>query len=125
MVDIGTQSTIVSRSTLHSVNRYLKQRGRELPPLELRTVCLYGKDGETRGKQLVITAQFPLVLSFGDRSVRVPVFVQPDSDQACLLGINAIPLLGINVLQDSGKPIVSHAPTGIAECGVATMSLAE
>ena len=69
MVDTGAQSTIVSRSTLHAVNRYLKQWGRELPPLELPTVCLYGKDGEKGGKQLVITVHVPLVLSFGDISV--------------------------------------------------------
>ena len=74
MVDTGAQSTIVSKSTLHAVNRDLKQRGHELPPLELPTVRLYGKDGEKGGKQLVITAQVPLVLSFGDRSVRVPVW---------------------------------------------------
>lgn len=28
-----------------------------------------------------------------DKSVSVPVFVQPESEQACLLGMNAIPLL--------------------------------
>ena len=49
-----------TRSTLHAVNRYLKQRGHELPPLEFPTVRWYGKDGEKGGKQLVITAQVPL-----------------------------------------------------------------
>ena len=40
--------------------------------------------------------------------------IMPESDQACLLGIKAIPLLGIYVLGFplySGKPIVSQAPT--------------
>jgi len=79
MMDTGAQSTIISRSTLHDVNRYLKQQGQELPPLKLPTVRLYGKDGEKGGKQLVITAQVTLKFSLGDRSVQVPVFVQPDS----------------------------------------------
>lgn len=93
MVDTGAQSTIISRSTLRAVNRHLKQKGRELPPLELPTVRLYGKDGEKGGRELLNTAQIPLILSLGEKSVSVPVFVQPDSNQACLLGINVIPLL--------------------------------
>jgi len=40
MVDTGAQFTIISQSTLHAVNRHLKQQGRELPPLELPTVRL-------------------------------------------------------------------------------------
>ena len=126
MVDTGAQSTIISRTTLHAVNRHLKQQGRELPPLELPTVRLYGKDGEKGGKELLITAQVPLLLSLGDKSVSVPVFVQPDSDQACLLGINAIPVLGISVLQSDGKPVLSHIPSSSpSEPEVATVSLVE
>ena len=109
MVDTGAQSTIISRSTLHAVSQNLKQQGRELPPLELPTVRLYGKDGKKGGNELLITAQAPLMLSLDDRSVSVPVFVQPDSDQACLLGINAIPGLEISVLRDEGKPMSSQS----------------
>ena len=109
MVDTGAQSTIISRSTLHAVNRHLKQQGQELPPLVLPTVRLYGKDGKKGGKELVITAEVPLTLTLGDKTVSVPVFVQPDSVQACLLGINAIPLLGISVLQQDGKSVLSYA----------------
>ena len=73
----------------------------------------------------MITAQVPLLLSLGDKSVSVPVFVQPDSDQACLLGINAIPVLGISVLQSDGKPVLSHIPSSPSEPEVATVSLVE
>ena len=45
MVDTGSQSTIISRETLHAVNQHLKQEERTLPPLELPTVQLYGEDG--------------------------------------------------------------------------------
>ena len=120
MVDTGAQSMIISQSTLHAVNQHLKQQGHELPPLELPTVRLYGKDEEKGGKELLITAQVPLLLSLGDKSVSVPVFVQPDSDQACLLGIN-----GISVLQSDGKPVLSHVPSSLSEPEVATVSLVE
>lgn len=115
-MDTGAQSTIMSRATLHTVNQHLKQQGLELPPLELRTVRLYGKGR----KELLITAQVPLVLSLDDSSVSVPVFVQPDSDQACLLGINAIPRLGISVLRDEGKPMSSQS----ADCSSQTKEIA-
>ena len=36
----------------------------------------------------------------------VPVFVQPDSEQACLLGMNALPLLGIEVRLSNGTQIL-------------------
>ena len=40
------------------------------------------------------------------KTVNVPVFVQPDSEQCCLLGMNAIPLFGIEVRHCDGEPIV-------------------
>ena len=55
----------------------------------------------------------------------VPVFVQPASEQACLLGINAIPLLGISVIQGGGKPILPSAQEDVFESEVATVSLVE
>ena len=45
--------------------------------------------------------------------------------QACLLGINAIPLLGISVLQSDGKPVLSHVPSSPSEPEVAMVSLVE
>ena len=124
MVDTGAQSTIISRETLHVVNQHLKQEERTLPPLELPTVQLYGKDGRKGGQELLIIAQVPLVLSHGTKHVSVPVFVQPNSSQACLLGINAIPLLGLSILQGDGTPVLSHGQNSNAS-EVATVSLIE
>ncbi len=72
--------------------------------MEIPTVRLYGKGGADGRRELVITAQVPLQFTLGDRSVSVPVFVQPDSEQTCLLGINAIPALGIDVTWNKGNP---------------------
>ena len=133
MVDTGAQSTIISRSTLHAVSRHLRQQGREAPQLEIPTVHLYGKDGEKGGKELQITAQLPLVFSVDSKSVTVPVFVQPDSEQACLLGVNAIPLLGIRVIRCNGESILSRGtpeldvpppkPDAVMVCLVKSISL--
>ena len=134
MVDTGAQSTIISRTTLHDVIRHLKKSGRKVPPLELPTVRLFGKDGQKGGKQLRVTAQLSLDFTLESKSVTVPVFVQPDSDQDCLLGMNAIPLLGIKVLHHDGEPIVSPDPetdqenadlanTSRPECATSTVSL--
>ena len=35
------------------------------------------------------------------------MFVQPNSEQKCLLGMNAIPFLGISVLRANGEPLIS------------------
>jgi len=50
-------------------------------------VRMYSRE---EGRELVVTTQVPLVFSLGNKSVNAPVFVQPDSKQACLLGINAV-----------------------------------
>ncbi len=105
MIDTGAQSTIISRATLHDVYRHLKSKQQELPPLEIPTVHLYGKGGADGRRELVITAQVPLQFTLGDRSVSVPVLCsQIDSEQTCLLGINAIPALGIDVTWNKGNP---------------------
>ena len=106
-VDTGAQSTIISRSTLHAIGRHLRQNGRPLPTLEIPTVRLYGKDGPGGGRQLTITAQLQLTFTVDGESVNILVFVQPNSEQPCLLGMNAIPPLGITVLRRNGEPIVS------------------
>jgi hypothetical protein len=94
-VDTGT---IISHSTLHAIGCHLNQIGRPLPTLLKPTVRLYGKDGPVGGRQLTITAQLPLTFTVDCESVNVLTFVQPDSEQPCLLGMNAIPSLGITVL---------------------------
>ena len=50
------------------------------------------------------------MFSLYNKSVSVPVIVQPDTDQDCLLGINAIPLLGISILHGGGKPVAPSSP---------------
>ncbi len=103
MIDTGA---IISRYTLHAV---VKSTGQEVPRLETPMVRLYGKDGQRGGRELVVTAQVEFRVSVNDKSVCVPMLVQPDSEQACLLGMNAIPLLGIMLAHDNGKPI--YPPT--------------
>ena len=39
--------------------------------------------------------------------MNVLVFVQPDSEQPCLLGMNALPSLAISVLRRNGEPVAS------------------
>ena len=63
-----------------------------------------------------------LLFSLSSKSVSVPVFVQFDSEQLCLLGINAIPALGIDVSWSNGN---SCEPTSTVELSVATVSLVE
>ena len=119
MVDTGAQSTIISRDTFHRVIRKMKEDGKPAPTLELPKVRLYGKDG-SKGVELPVTAQVTLVFTVNRKSVSVPVLVQPNSEQACLLGMNALPLLGIVLTDDSGQPLspspeanVSNTPPSI------------
>ena len=48
----------------------------------------------------------------GGRTVRVPVFVQPDSQQPCLLGMNVAPALGVSFHDAQGKALHSQMPSG-------------
>ena len=106
MLDTGAQSTIISRSALHDIANHLRQAGKDPLVLELPTVRLFGKDGQKGGSELCITAQVTLSIELKSRIVKVPVFVQPDSEQRCLLGMNVIPLLGIEVRHCDGEPIL-------------------
>ena len=72
---------------------------------------LYGKDGKKGGKELRITAQVTLTFTLDGQSANVPVFVQPDSSQDCLLGTNAMPFLGIKVVR--GNRDVLLPPSGV------------
>lgn len=69
------------------------------------TVRLYGKDGPSGVNQLPITAQVDLRLQMNGETVTVPVFVQPDSTQECLLGTNASIPLGFKFADGNGKPL--------------------
>ena len=45
VADTGAQSTIISRSMLHNINKHMKSQGKSLPKLELPSPPLYGKSG--------------------------------------------------------------------------------
>ena len=105
LVDSGSQSTIISRPLLHQVARKLRAEGKLLPKLTKPTVRLYGKDGQSGRRELNITAQTELAFAADGKVVKVPVLIQPDSEQSCLLGMNAIPELGVQLLCPDGKPV--------------------
>ena len=78
LVDTGSQSTIISRSLLHKVFCHLKKAGKHLPKLKYPCTTFKEKAGHP--------IQFTLFVD--DQSTTVPVLVQPDSEQECLLGSN-------------------------------------
>ena len=109
LVDTGSQSTIISRPLLHKIASRLRANGKPLPTLVLPTVKLYGKDGKDGKRELDISAQVDLTAVVDGRSVRVPMFVQPQSDQECLLGMNVIPKLGIQLLRADGTSLCAES----------------
>ena len=58
------------------------------------------------GSELQVTAEVPFQLSLDGYNAVAPVFVQPNSDIPCLLGINVIPSLGIRVVRSNGTFMV-------------------
>ncbi len=46
----------------------------------------------------------------GGKAVKVPVFVQFDSQQHCLLGMNAAPALAISFLDERGVSLRQESP---------------
>ena len=103
LLDTGSQSTIISRSLLHKVYCNLKKAGKDLPKLEYPCTKFKGKGGHP----INVTAQVPFTLAVDGRSTTVPVFVQPDSEQECLLGSNVLPSLGITVARVNGEPLTA------------------
>ena len=105
MVDTGSQSTVVSRAVLHEVGKHLHQQGREMPQLRAPTARLYGKDCGGERRELDITAEVSLKIEADGKAVTAPVFIQPDSEQPCLLGMNIAPALGLKFLDANGLPL--------------------
>ena len=66
---------------------------------------MFGKDGQKGGHELTVTAQLTLSFSVDDKTTSMPSFVQPESEQECLLGMNLIPKLGIKLLHNNGEPV--------------------
>ena len=116
MVDSGSESTIISRRLLHQVFRHCRQLGVPEPQLKAPSVKFYGKDGKIPGKELLITAETTLIVSADGRSVQAPVFVQPSSEQDCLLGMNAAPSLGLQFLDSKNRPLLPRAQEPQQEC---------
>ena len=105
MVDTGAESTIISRQVLHSIVRHKRQQGLPDPVLSKPSVRLFGKDGQKGGHELTVTAQLTLSFSVDGKTASVPTFVQPESEQECLLGMNLIPKLGIKLVHNNGEPV--------------------
>jgi len=106
LLDTGSQSTIISRSMLHEIGQHARSKGQPLPTLERPTVRLFGKDGAGGGRELIITAQLQADIEADGESTSVTVFVQPDSEQKCLLGMNVLPDLGLSITRANGEPII-------------------
>ena len=110
VVDSGAQSTIISRSLLHQVADNMRKAGRQVPELVLPSAKLFGRSGAD-SSELTITAETTVELEVGNRQVTVPVFVQPESDIPCLLGMNALPQLGIRFLDENGTSLFQNSDT--------------
>ena len=78
----------------------MKSDSKPLPELSLPSVQLFGKDGH---HEIKITAEIDLQLQADGKTVTIPVFVQPNSSQDCLLGTSACIPLGLQFLDGKGK----------------------
>ena len=74
--------------------------------MELPTARLFGKDGRRGGCELAITAQLKVRIEVDGLLANVIAFVQPDSEQQCLLGMNALPALGLTVRRANGENLL-------------------
>ena len=76
-----------------------------MPILEPASVRSYGKDGAAGQHELNITAQVTLLVADGGVSVPTVFFIQPDSTQDCLIGINVAPTLGLSFFDNQEKKL--------------------
>ena len=107
LVDTGAQSIIIFHEVLHTVVKHMHKERRAPPVMKLPSVKLYEKSGKEGNRELLTKAEVSLMFSKDGHSVVVATFVQPDSDQDCLLGVNALPLLGISVVQSKGDTVLA------------------
>ena len=105
IVECGSSAIIISRSDLHNIARNLRRSGKPLPEMSKPSIKVYGKDGEKSGHELICTAQLEVTIQTDGKSACIPVIVQPDSEQACLLGTNATSVLGLKFLKANDKPL--------------------
>ena len=118
MVDTGSQSTIISRSLLCAIGAHCRSQDLPYPELEVPTAQLFGKDGRGGGRELIITAQLQLTIEADGESTNVTVFVQPDSEQQCLLGMNVLPALGLSIRRANGEPLIVKERVEPVVCNV-------
>ena len=69
---------------------------------------------------LDITAQTELFIEADGQKVNASVFVEPSSEQSCLLGMNVLPHLGVNILKANGEPL-HHLPVGSGSDSTSTI----
>ena len=80
------------------------------PRLDRPRLQLYGKDDAS---QLKITAETVLTIEADGHTVNVPVFVQPGSEQLCLLGTNVTLPLKLKFLKANRDPINTEMPSSV------------
>ena len=96
----------------------MREQKIELPKCTPPSVKLAGQGGKG-GDELAITAEVPLYFVLDGCTTYAPVFVRPDSDIQCLLGMNVIPSLGIWVKRVNGEVMIEPtAPEPAAEAKV-------
>ena len=71
---------------------------------------MYGKGGKDDACQLNLTAEVLLTIEANGHQVNAPVFVQPGSEQLCLLGTNVTLPLKLKFLKLNGEPLVTEMP---------------
>ena len=97
LINSGSQSTIISRDMLHRVAKKLRSEDKPLPKLTLPMKKGNGKDRKIDGRELNITAETELAFVV-DVAKSVRLLVQPESEQDCLVGMNAIQKLELQLL---------------------------
>ena len=124
-VETGSQSTIISCSMLHSIAHKQKEGGLPPPTLELPTARLFGKDSHRGGCELVITTQLKVTIEVDGLLANVIAFVQPDSELQCLLGMNALPALGLTVRRANGENLILMKGNDTVKCITSCVNLVQ
>ena len=109
MADTGSQSTIISHDIIAQSWQTLGTSGITIAPAS-GTNCMivsYGKDRKKTKSELKIWAEALLTMEADDAQIQTLVFIQPDSDQPCFLGMNAAPSLNLQFLRANGQPLKS------------------
>lgn len=93
----------------------MAKQGKPLPQLKVPTVRLYGKDGKKSKCELNISAEALVTIEADGTQIQTPIFIQQESDQPCLLRMNAAPSLNLQFLRANGQPLKSTADLTVTE----------